>query len=292
MFVCFHDRFSTDLNEDANRVSLQFNVSSVGLNGSNMLRNAELHIQVYAEARGSVKVSISRTDQSKNSRNISDKDKADTISSQDCRKMSKSRWLVFNLTHALHTEVKKRMENLKLFISTTPSLRIVSKGKRKPFLAVFTEPKELPNRGPRGILPLVTRQDVTGNVTEDTGVTNQVQGSHNIRTKRSEVPNICRKRRLAVRFRDLQWNGWIIAPTRFGFHYCDGSCPGTLSQDSNPTNHAIMQNILHHRLSKKIPAATCVPTELHSMSLLYYDADNTIVLRDVPGMVASNCGCR
>lgn len=295
MFVCFHDRFSTDLNEDDNSISLQFNLSPVSFNGSKILRNAELHIQALPESRGTIKVSIIRTEQSKNSRNISDGDK-DIISTRDCQKMTKHRWMVFNLTRVLQSEVKRHRGKLKVFISTTPSLRIGSKGKRKPFLVVFTEPDKMLSLASRKVLRLTTRQYVPSNVTEDIGigVTNQARQARNIkRTRRSEQEvNICRKRRLAVRFRDLKWNGWIIAPTRFGFHYCDGTCPGTLSQDSNPTNHAIMQNILHHRLGKKVPAATCVPTELHSMSLLYYDEDNTIVLRDVPGMVASNCGCR
>lgn len=295
MFVCFHDRFSTDLNEDDNSISLQFNLSPVSFNGSKILRNAELHIQALPESRGTIKVSIIRTEQSKNSRNISDGDK-DIISTRDCQKMTKHRWMVFNLTRVLQSEVKRHRGKLKVFISTTPSLRIGSKGKRKPFLVVFTEPDKMLSLASRKVLRLTTRQYVPSNVTEDIGigVTNQARQARDIkRTRRSEQEvNICRKRRLAVRFRDLKWNGWIIAPTRFGFHYCDGTCPGTLSQDSNPTNHAIMQNILHHRLGKKVPAATCVPTELHSMSLLYYDEDNTIVLRDVPGMVASNCGCR
>lgn len=295
MFVCFHDRFSTDLNEDDNSISLQFNLSPVSFNGSKILRNAELHIQALPESRGTIKVSIIRTEQSKNSRNISDGDK-DIISTRDCQKMTKHRWMVFNLTRVLQSEVKRHRGKLKVFISTTPSLRIGSKGKRKPFLVVFTEPDKMLSLASRKVLRLTTRQYVPSNVTEDIGigVTNQARQARNTkRTRRSEQEvNICRKRRLAVRFRDLKWNGWIIAPTRFGFHYCDGTCPGTLSQDSNPTNHAIMQNILHHRLGKKVPAATCVPTELHSMSLLYYDEDNTIVLRDVPGMVASNCGCR
>lgn len=293
LFVCFHDRFSTDLNEDANSISLQFNLSSVSFNWSKILRNAELHIHVYPGAISTVKVRIVRVEQSKNSRNISDGDQ-DTISTRDCHKMTKNRWTVFNITRVIHSELKRGRENVKLSISTTPSVRIGLNGKRKPFLAVFTGPNEMPSRGSRNALPLMTHQTVTSNVTENIGVTNPAKETRNIkRTKRGEPEvNICRKRRLSVRFRELKWNGWIIAPTRFGFHYCDGSCPGTLSQDSNPTNHAIMQNILHHRLGKKVPAATCVPTELHSMSLLYYDVDDTIVLRDVPGMVASNCGCR
>lgn len=292
MFVCFHDRLLTDLNEDANSIFLVFNLSSVSFNASKILCKAELHIQVYPEAVGTVEVSIIREGQTENSRDISDGDK-DTIATRDCHNMTKHRWMVFNLTRVLLSELERGKENVKLSISTTATIKIALKGKRKPFIAVFTKTNEMPSRASRKLLPLMT----ISNVTENSGVTYQAQEARNIKTlkrmKRAEPESdICEKRRLSVRFRDLKWNGWIIAPTRFGFHYCDGRCPGTLDQVSNPTNHAIMQNILHHRLGKKVPAATCVPTELHSMSLLYYDVDNTIVLRDVPGMVASNCGCR
>ena len=244
------------------------------------MRKAELHLQVHPGDLETVKVSILRTGQSLKSGDIADKDKT-TIASQIRHKLSKNRWLVFNLTRTLHSKTKEKRGNLQLVISTTHRLSIALKGKRKPFLVVLTEP--IASSSKQRFLPLITSQYVAGNMT---------QTQVNIkRTKRSDL-DMCRKRRLSVRFRDLKWNDWIIAPTRFGFHYCDGECPGTLGQESNPTNHAILQNILHHRLSKKIPAATCVPTELHSMSLLYYEKDDSIVLRDVPGMVASDCGCR
>lgn len=272
--------FPQDLNEDTDSSVLQFNLSSVDLGSGKILRKAELHVQVFCGEGVNVKVSIVYSD---GSQNIADGDK-ETISTRDCHKTIKSRWLVFNLTQVILSKVKRRRGTVTLAISTNPAFKITTKGKRKPFLVVFNEPLEIPNQGVLGAPPMKRRQFVTGNATEN---------SHGklSRTKRSE-DNMCRKRRLAVRFRDLKWSGWIIAPTRFGFHYCEGSCPGTLSLDSNPTNHAILQNIIHHRLGKKIPAATCVATELRSMSLLYYDHDDTIVLRDVPGMVASDCGCR
>ena len=253
------------------------------------MRKAELRLLVHPGDGGIVQVSIVRLSRSLNSRDIAVEDQA-IIASQECHKMIKSRWLVFNLTRDLHSEVRERKENLQLVISTTPPLRIALKRKRQPFLVVLTEPMEPPRELHR-FLPLMRRQYATGRsrVNGKFGVTPMEESTK--RSKRSGI-SICHKRRLAVRFRDLKWNGWIIAPTRFGFHYCDGHCPGTLNQEANPSNHAILQNILHHRLSKKIPAATCVPTELHSMSLLYYDTDDTIVLREVPGMVASNCGCR
>ena len=102
----------------------------------------------------------------------------------------------------------------------------------------------------------------------------------------------CQKHKLFVKFRDLNWDRWIIAPHGFSAYYCMGSCPEVIDKFFDPTNHAIIQNLLHHRFSERIPAACCVPTSLHSMSMLYFELDGSIVLRDYSGMIASACGCR
>ncbi|XP_068739949.1 protein dbl-1-like [Montipora capricornis] len=283
--------FPEGLDETASSVSLRFNLSSCGHQRTHRVHKAELHLQVYPLDGGERQVSIVQISQLFQTEDL----KAEyntTIAIQVCHKLIKSRWLVFDLTEAMFSEVNEGNGHLRLFISSNPTIKIAVNGKRQPFITVVS--KQIDTQGEKqSFPPMISRQysnlsnyHVT-NIVTDTST----KEPSNQRSKRSDV-NICRKRRHTVRFRDLKWNGWIIAPTRFGFHYCQGDCPGTLSQECNPSNHAILQNILHHRLSRKIPAATCVPTELHSMSLLYYDTDNTIVLREVPGMVASNCGCR
>ena len=243
---------------------------------------------MHSGGLGTVKVSIPRKGRSLKLGVTAATKYYTTTASPGVHKLTQGRWLVINLTKALPVKVRKDIKDLQVIITTTHLLRIATKGKREPFLVVLTDSIESSSKFHQ-ILPMMISQRDEENTTGNFDTT---QTQVNIRrTKRSDI-NFCQKRRLSVRFRDLKWDNWIIAPTRFGFHYCDGHCPRTLSQQSNPTNHAILQNILHHRLSKKIPAATCVPTELHSISLLYYEKDDSIVLKDVPGMVASNCGCR
>ena len=251
------------------------------------MQKTELHLQVQPLDGVESYVSVVQILQSLGAGDVDTRDKG-ALAARVCHKMIKSRWLVFNLTRVLLSEVSELNQNLQLIISTTPPLKVAATGKRQPFLTLVTEnvgPPRSKDRFASLKMGPYSSQHVSAFLGDGSlKKTNQ-------RSKRSGL-DICRKRRHAVRFRDLKWNGWIIAPTRFGFHYCEGICSATLSQEYNPSNHAILQNILHHRLTSEIPAATCVPIELHSMSLLYYDTDNTIVLREVPEMVASNCGCR
>ena len=112
-----------------------------------------------------------------------------------------------------------------------------------------------------------------------------------MRTRRF-YSNYCQRHRLYIKFRDLKWDDWIIAPRGFSAYYCKGRCPEVIEKYFNPTNHAIIQNVVHHRYNKSVPAACCVPTKLNSMSLLYFERDGSIVLKEYAEMVASTCGCR
>ena len=252
------------------------------------MQKTELHLQVQPLDGVRSLVSVVQILQPLGAGDVDTRDNSSALAARVCHKMVKSRWLVFNLTRVLFSEVSELNQNLQLIISTTPPLKIAATGKRQPFLTLVTEDVS-PPRSNDGFPSLKMGQFSSQHVSGFLGDSSPKKT--NQRSKRSGL-DTCRKRRQAVRSRDLNWHGWIIAPTRFQFHYCEGICPATLTQGYNPSNHAILRNILHHRLSSKIPTATCVPTKLHSMTLLYYDTDNTIVLREVPEMLASNCGCR
>ena len=252
------------------------------------MQKTELHLQVQPlDGVGSL-VSVVQVLQSLGAGDVDTRDNNSALAARVCHKMVKSRWLAFNLTRVLFSEVSELNQNLQLIISTTPPLKIAATGKRQPFLTLVTE-NVGPARSKDGFPSLKMGQYSSQHVSEFLGDTSPKKT--NQRSKRSGLDS-CRKRQQDVGFRDLNWHTWIIAPKRFQFHYCEGICPATLTKGYNPSNNAIIQNILHHRFSRKIRTATCVPTELRSMTLLYYDTDNTIVLRQIREVLASNCGCR
>ncbi|KAL3983199.1 Transforming growth factor beta like domain family protein [Acanthocheilonema viteae] len=102
----------------------------------------------------------------------------------------------------------------------------------------------------------------------------------------------CRTEKLNVRFRDIGWEHWIIAPTSFEAHYCSGTCPFPLKQDVNPSNHAIVQSIIHRLgLNPYVPDVCCAPDKMDSLTLLYYDEMDNVVLKNYPRMTVTSCAC-
>ncbi|VDM44695.1 unnamed protein product [Toxocara canis] len=102
----------------------------------------------------------------------------------------------------------------------------------------------------------------------------------------------CTKRKLLVQFRDIGWEHWIIAPTSFEAHYCSGLCSFPLQKDVNPSNHAIVQSIMHTiGLNPYVPAVCCAPDKMDSLTLLYFDEMDNVVLKNYPKMIVSSCAC-
>lgn len=61
--------------------------------------------------------------------------------------------------------------------------------------------------------------------------------------KRGGEKSLCRRVDLNVDFNQIGWGSWIIFPKRYNAYRCEGSCPGPLGEELNPTNHAYMQVI-------------------------------------------------
>ncbi|CAN0172752.1 unnamed protein product [Bubo scandiacus] len=102
----------------------------------------------------------------------------------------------------------------------------------------------------------------------------------------------CHRRELYVDFRAIGWSGWIIYPSGYNAFYCRGSCLFPLGESLNATNHATVQSIVHTlKLSEDVSTPCCVPDELKSLNLLYFDDKENVVLKNYKDMVATRCGC-
>ncbi|VDP02246.1 unnamed protein product [Soboliphyme baturini] len=104
--------------------------------------------------------------------------------------------------------------------------------------------------------------------------------------------HVCQKFHIVVDFRDIGWGEWIIAPTTFETNYCAGSCSFPIKNATNPSNHAIIQSIIHViGLQPNVPQVCCAPNKMDSLTLLYFDEDQNVVLKSYPKMVVTSCGC-
>nr|AID23676.1 anti-dorsalizing morphogenetic protein [Hofstenia miamia] len=107
-----------------------------------------------------------------------------------------------------------------------------------------------------------------------------------------KAPKKCSRSNLYVDFVEIGWSSWIISPKGYNAFHCSGTCPFPLTQELRPTNHATVQSIVNAmNIKSQIGRPCCVPDKLHSISLLYYDDNDSVVLKTYDDMVAMNCGC-
>lgn len=116
--------------------------------------------------------------------------------------------------------------------------------------------------------------------------------SNNRKHKRKDGRDNCRRHPLYVDFADVGWNDWIVAPPGYDAYYCHGDCPFPLADHLNSTNHAIVQTLVNSVNPGAVPKACCVPTSLSSISMLYLDEENKVVLKNYQDMAVLGCGCR
>lgn len=110
--------------------------------------------------------------------------------------------------------------------------------------------------------------------------------------RRKDSRDICQRRPLYVDFSDVGWNDWIVAPPGYEAFYCHGECTFPIADHLNTTNHAIVQTLVHSISPSLAPKACCVPTQLSSISMLYLDDQNKVVLKNYQDMTVVGCGCR
>lgn len=103
---------------------------------------------------------------------------------------------------------------------------------------------------------------------------------------------ICQRRSLYVDFTDVGWSNWIVAPPGYDAYYCHGECTFPIADHLNSTNHAIVQTLVNSIDPKLAPRACCVPTQLTSISMLYLNDQNKVVLKNYMDMTVVGCGCR
>ncbi|KAH9419519.1 Bone morphogenetic protein 2 [Dermatophagoides pteronyssinus] len=107
----------------------------------------------------------------------------------------------------------------------------------------------------------------------------------------SKQRNNCRRYHMFFDFKDVGWMDWIVAPPGYQAFYCKGECSYPMSQQMNKTNHAIIQSLINSVNPAVVPEPCCIPTDLSSVTLLYLDHHEKVVLKSYPNMIVEGCGC-
>lgn len=117
-------------------------------------------------------------------------------------------------------------------------------------------------------------------------------GGGRARRPKKKPRGICQRHALWVDFEDVGWNDWIVAPRGYDAFYCKGECRIPMADHLNATNHAVVQTLVNSINGQMAPRACCVPTQLTTISLLYLDDQNKLVLKKYQDMAVVGCGCR
>lgn len=106
----------------------------------------------------------------------------------------------------------------------------------------------------------------------------------------SDTSSECKLKKFHVDFKEIGLHHTIVAPPGYNMFLCQGQCIYPVDE-IKITNHAILQSLSNLHDSSAAPQPCCVPGGLKSISLLFFDDDQSVVLRQHPEMVATSCVC-
>ncbi|NXX12767.1 BMP7 protein, partial [Podargus strigoides] len=198
-------------------------------------------------------------------------------------------WEVFNVTKTVSKWVGNSSSNHGFLITTTH----IFNNRIEHNLVKFAKSQGSLQESRNALLVLFTNSNKRRSpsfVPSSTSMSRRPRAAA-VPSAKSQVTT-CHRRELYVDFRAIGWSGWIIYPSGYNAFYCRGSCLFPLGESLNATNHATVQSIVHTlKLSQDVSTPCCVPDELKSLNLLYFDDKENVVLKNYKDMVATRCGC-
>ncbi|XP_013876037.1 bone morphogenetic protein 2-B [Austrofundulus limnaeus] len=198
-------------------------------------------------------------------------------------------WEVFNTTQIVSKWIQKNLENTGILVETS----VPFTSWRKWVMSSINQPAYT--------YLLIFSDDGRTKADRSQLAAIQTKPQHRLSRRRRASsdfsshgrPQSCQRVPLFVDFKEIGWSGWIISPHGYNAYQCRGSCPFPLGDGLRATNHATVRSIMHAlKLSSSVVGAPCcVPNRLQSISLLYFDDEENVVLKQFDDMVALSCGC-
>ncbi|XP_053306452.1 growth/differentiation factor 2 [Spea bombifrons] len=238
----------------------------------------------------------------------------DTHSFLQSKEFEGSEWVTTDVTKAVKRWVKSENEKnkLEIFLKSKhlvehfddPGAFVVTQN--PPFLIIFSDNKYIKIKEDKtGIREMISYEQasslemVSQNYTlvqekkeENVGEIKKSLKENKKRITRSVKSNYCRKSSLIVNFQDIGWDSWILGPKSYDAGECKGECYYPLTDNLKPTNHALVQTLMHQKYPKKVKKACCVPTRLEPIQIMYIDDGIPTINLNYQGMKVAECGCR
>ncbi|XP_035242864.1 inhibin beta B chain [Anguilla anguilla] len=197
-----------------------------------------------------------------------------TLLLQKTLEVQRGGWHTFPITHALQAFLDGGQRRLRLeALCDGPEGRDLcaqeggaSESAHRPFLVAQVRPRE---------------EDESGHA----------RGKRSLRC--GEDVSICCKKDFYIKFRDIEWHEWIIAPEGYHMNYCMGKCPPHLAGSPGIASsfHATVLSQLKANGIHTVVSSCCAPIQRRPLSMVYFNSQHSIVKTDVPDMIVESCGC-
>uniref|UniRef100_A0A1I8BN30 TGF_BETA_2 domain-containing protein n=1 Tax=Meloidogyne hapla TaxID=6305 RepID=A0A1I8BN30_MELHA len=89
---------------------------------------------------------------------------------------------------------------------------------------------------------------------------------------------------LVIDFEKIGW-GFVIAPKRYNAYVCSGECARMANSQSMGRFQAAAAAKIDH-------FQCCHPKEYNGITILFVQENNNVLIRQIPNMVAKDCGCQ
>ena len=109
-------------------------------------------------------------------------------------------------------------------------------------------------------------------------------------TKKPQEPIHCKKVDMIINSSAVGWSEWLIRPINFNAYQCQGKCSKSIQKSF--VNHAFLKALVHQSQGDgPVPKSCCVATKMKSITFLYINKEQRIVLQSFNDMVVEKCGC-
>ncbi|CAH1790042.1 unnamed protein product [Owenia fusiformis] len=169
--------------------------------------------------------------------------------------------------------------------------RIVKRWKNKPKknhgLNIEVRSNLRNNINPNDIFQSFNCSDADTKIKYPTLHLNTTQRSLSYRKRRTAHASSCKWQPIYIRFKDWNWDHWIVEPKGFFTGYCKGTCATMMAKKSVNS-----KNSIHPFSSKDAQYKCCTPNKLKSLTVLHRDENGDHAVTVFDDFRVSGCGCR